>query len=192
MNDEAEFLKMINVLARVCDFELDKEVLAVYDKALCPHGYEKITNALKDIFVTRTSRDPFPSIAEILKTARLEVSVKSQADNISSIILATFRKWSTRYCGDPRFYEWFVEHNGELAWAVIQKMGGYNSLYEEWNLTKNLGILRAQIRDAAMSVIELAGVGQLWTPPALPESKNEKLNQLVGSAIKTIGGKNSG
>ena len=81
-------------------------------------------------------------------------------------------------------------HNGELAWAVVLKMGGYTSLYEEWNTTKNMGMLRAQIRDVARSVIELSANGQLWTPPALPESKNEKLNQLIGNTVKTIGGKN--
>lgn len=189
MSPEEEFLRNLNLLAKVSDFELDKEVLSIYDQKLSTYGYENVNKALKDIFFNRGARDPFPSIAEIVKSVNCEVTSRCQSDNVASIILTTFRSWKTRYCDNEKFEEWFIEHNGELTWAVVQKMGGYRVLYEEWNYSKNLGMLRAQIRDVATSVIELAKRGQLHTPPALPAavSNNDQLNQLVGNTIKTIG-----
>ena len=90
MNLEIEFMKLLNLLARVCDFELDKEVIAIYDQKLSPYGYENVNKALKDIFAARGGRDPFPSIAEVVRNINNEASSRSQAENVVSIIFVTF------------------------------------------------------------------------------------------------------
>jgi len=190
MSKEVEFFKMLNTLARVCDFELDKEIIALYDQKLSTYGYDNVCLALKEIFYSRGSRDQFPSIAEIVKNINSEVSSRTQSDHVANIILTTFRNWKLRHCEREDFEKWFVEYNGEIAWTVVQKMGGYRALFDEWNYCSNLSTLRAQIRDMATSVIELAKRGQLNVPPALPKASSDpRVNELVGNTLKQIGGK---
>jgi len=210
MTEEEKFLKLINTLARSANFELDVDILSMYDKYLSPFGYELVNRALEDIFVERDSRDPFPSVAFILKTMRVDVSDKSVAEDCANRILGAIQRydytwpmgrgvepdknWFGRTPGIYDSFQAAFESNcGELGWAVVQRMGGYSRLCEEWRACKNMQVFRAQIRESAKATIELSKAGKLHIPPALPEAKgSEKVKQLIGNTLKKLPGGKDG
>lgn len=208
MTSEEKFFTILNTLARSANFELDQELIGIYDRFLSVHGYEKAFMALQDILVERNSRDPFPSVAEILRKMGENIGDKTIADDVCSRMLASMRKhgwpwpdgyfmedttkWSAiKKTKDGNIQHWVgtfkeavIIECGELGWAVFEKMGGYTPVCHEFGGTKNPQVFRAQLREICRSTIELAKAGKLFQVPSLPHS--EKLKELVDKSTKTL------
>ena len=80
MTEREEFFTKLTALAgMVSNFVLTPAIVALYDQSLSPLGYEPLCRALEQIILNRSSRDPFPSIAEIRKLIEPEVSERDDA-----------------------------------------------------------------------------------------------------------------
>lgn len=82
------------------------------------------------------------------------ISPRARAIDAAVSILWAFENWKTQYCARPDFESQFTEKVGELPWRIVTRMGGYHALYSEWNKSRDLAIMRAQIRDMGLSIIE--------------------------------------
>lgn len=174
--DELEFHRLINILADQCEYKLTEQTLEIYDQCLKPHGYIATNEAIKQIFKTRRGRDKFPSVGDILDTMGLTVSPRALAVDAANTIFWSFVHWKMDFCHREDFAEIYQERIGVLPWITIDRMGGYRSLYKEWNESKDHSIFRAHLRDAALSLIEI-------------ESKTNQ--QLIGSGKILIKGGSS-
>lgn len=179
-SDELRFHKMLQVLADQCHFQLSETMVEVYDKCLAPYGYPRVCEALYEVFKTRKGGDRFPSVADILEQMGETVSDRAVAVECANLIFWTFTHWRMDFTGREDFETMFRTKIGELPWTVVQRMGGYRALYREWNECADIATMRAQVRDAAMSAIELTRAGKMEQP----------LGVEGRSTPKQIGGKN--
>jgi hypothetical protein len=152
---EADFHKYLNVLAEQCNYTLSTATIALYDKTLSPYGYPRVNAAMVAIFKTRRGGDRFPSVADIMEKMGITVSYRSLAVDCANLIFATFNKWRLNFNDRPDFEDQFRKLVGDLPWEVVERMGGYRALYREWNECGDVGVMRAQVRDAAQAVLEL-------------------------------------
>jgi hypothetical protein len=143
------------MLAKQCRYELDEETIAIYDQALSErHSYEELSSALVDIVKGRRARDPFPSIADIMALLDPAVQDKDLAVHLAGqIIRAVGKKGHTwpQCCGGD-FRTAVTDALGAYAWDTIEAAGGWLALCESM-LVDDLHVHRAQLRDAAVSVI---------------------------------------
>ncbi len=171
---EVEFHKMIQALAGACSHNLDGFTVELYDRALSPYGYDRANSAMWEIFTTRRGGDRFPSVGDILEKMGINISPRAIAVDCANLIFFAFNKWKNGYTSRENFEDLFREHIGDLPWEVISRMGGYRALYKEWDEATDKTVLRAQVRDAALSLGEINRY-----------EKNE-FNQIAGDTRKEI------
>lgn len=173
--DEVKFHKMMQVLADQCHFPLSETMIEVYDKCLAPYGYGRVCEALYAVFKTRKGGDRFPSVADILEQMGERVSDRSIAIECANLIFWSFTHWRTQYVDRADFAELFQSKIGEIPWLVVERMGGYLALYREWNESGDVATMRAQVRDAAIAVIELTRSGKMGQPLSVDCSAPQSL-----------------
>lgn len=81
------------------------------------------------------------------------------------------------------------EFIGDLGWKVVQRNGGWAAICSELN-ENNKGIMQAQMRDLAISIMRMSANGTLDEPIGLPSGAMQKqIGQMVNqfSNQKTIG-----
>lgn len=174
--NEAKFHQMLQALADSCGSQLNEFTIGLYDKALSPYGYELVNRGLWEIFTNRRGGDRFPSIGDIKEKMGVEISSRALAVDCANLIFWTFNHWKMDYTSNPNFDEFYRENIGELPWEVVNRMGGYRAVYREWNEASDLAILRAQVRDAAQSVLDI----QRATKAQNPEISGSKNAQIEG------------
>jgi len=78
---------------------------------------------------------------------------------------------------------------GDLGWKVVHRNGGWAAICSELN-ENNKGIMQAQMRDLAISIMRMSTNGTLDAPIGIPQPPMQKqIGQLVNqfSNQKTIG-----
>lgn len=178
-NDEQKFHQLLNVLAEQCHYQLSVATVAMYDQSLSKYGYPSVNSALMHIFKTRRGNDRFPSVAEILEAMGIEVSDRALAVGCANDIFWSFVHWRDQFTNREDFEDHYRSKIGHLPWEVVTRMGGYRALFREWQDTKDPSMLRAQVRDAAMSVLELTRADQ-----------NQQTLSVTGSNHKQVAGNN--
>jgi hypothetical protein len=180
--NQADFLNRLSTLAKFCGFTLTKEVVALYDKALSPHGYPKACNVLEQVIFNRRSRDPFPSIGDVLRL------VVPFVDDVDTAIEA-----ANRVVESVSRFGWCNEadakaHIGEIGWYIVERNGGWVALCENMRTTE-IGMLRAQFRELALAAIRRSNAGLLQSAPAFDERNAlpTNVNKLIESATKRLG-----
>lgn len=152
---ETLFHQMIHVLAEHCNFQLNEVTVALYDDALAPFGYQRVVEAMKEIFNTRRGGDRFPSISEIREKMGVEVSPRALAVECSNRLFWVFNHWRDRFTELEDFEQKFRAMVGDLEWETVSRMGGYRAMYKEWSECSNLEVLRAQVRESALAILEI-------------------------------------
>jgi len=203
MDHEQAFLKLLFALAKVTNFELEQEIVTIYDTRLGPLGYEKVNNALKD-FIAEMPRQ-FPSVKAIHQKVVPELNQKDQSIFITDKLLEAIKRhglnWNQGYFSSKGNY-WHIGHDlkrvatfgeavdfylGPVGAAVIHSRGGWRMLAEEAMEADYGTTFRAQLRDTVISLMGRAEHGQLHDLPLLPGQKTTKrLDNLIKSSIKTI------
>jgi len=177
LNYEKQFFEKLTVLAKVCSFDLDTMIFRAYDSYLAPYGYEKICQALEKIFTTRRTRDPFPSIKEILDQILPPTDFESEAREAAGRILQAVNRFGwvnpTEACK-------FI---GELGWRAVERYGGWNSLCHTMTV-QNTPIIQAQLRDIALASLKRAAAGLDNQAPLL----NARDRNLLSETKKLIDG----
>lgn len=169
---EEIFAKRMMILAKLCKFDMEPELLALYDSELEPLGYDKVIVALDSIMRDRNTKDQFPSIREIKQTMGVSVREKisqektdqNLADRAVDKIFAAIKKFGAGY-PDSRLEE-FREYVGSVGRVVIRQYGWQEICGISGD---NVPIFRAQMRRSAVAVIRASRDGSLNEVPELPE-----------------------
>ena len=169
MTPYQEFYVKITALASLCpSFTLNPEIIRIYDRNLSPLGYERIIQALDEILIDRSSRDPFPSIKDIRGYIDPELNPQHEAlETVSRIIESISRI-------GPYQGQRAKDFIGPLGWAVVTREGGWQQVCSVLN-DDNLGTIRAQWRQMAAAIFHRAKNG-FTSAPTIPNSILDKLN----------------
>jgi len=178
-NSEILFHKYLTVISNLCKFELDETTLLLYDKHLSSFGYDKLCVALDKIMCQRNSRDPFPSIAFIESIINPTISHDKMGQTCVDDIVRVFKQDGPnlpKTMSESDLINYLTENIGTLGIAVLSRMGGYNSLYNDWGNLKldQVPTFKAQLRRTAESLCALAAQGIIDSPIALPKPRAAK------------------
>lgn len=140
--------------------KLDPTVIAMYAEDLVDLPIEQVRDALLQI-----RRDPkitrFPLPAVIRDRIQPADTVEADARDAASRIVAAISRFGWPNGERARGYV------GELGWLVVERQGGWQNLCQAVE-TDDIGILQAQWRELAVSLIKRAKAGTLNLPPSLP------------------------
>lgn len=145
MTDEKEFQTYLTALAAMTpNFVLTKELIAVFDEAASKIGYGKASRAVKQFIAENSSRDPFPSVSDMLKKSEFN---SLDAEEIAAKIFGAVSKFGSYRVSDARIFL------GEVAWKIVTMEGGWESLCQMITY-ENASTLQAQWRKLASVVIQ--------------------------------------
>lgn len=173
---EGDFQKWMNVLARLCEFELEPALIELYDKRLSPYSYERVNHALQDIIASRGTKEAFPSVVAIIEKMEPKGDDKYLGLEVANLLLKSVSKkgriWLQSYGPHPTFKDAVIAELGEAAYHTMEAFGGWGTIVDSANIGK-LDWLRSQLRDTAMSVMDRARNGTLGALPQLPMPENK-------------------
>lgn len=142
--DEREFMNYLNALAGMTvNFTLQKEVAALFDEVGQKFGYARANIAIKQIISEKTSRDPFPSVGDLI--AKIEFN-HLDPEEMSVKIFGAVSKFGSYRGADARIYL------GETAWKIIILEGGWEQICQ-MTTYENAHILQAQWRKLSAIMI---------------------------------------
>jgi hypothetical protein len=179
MNWEKLFYDKILVLAKLCSFELDQMIIETLDKHLAPYGYQRVCIALDKIIVTRRSREPFPAIRDIVELICPPLDDESEATEAVALLIKSVSRhgWPNGKLAEAEM--------GELAWAVVERFGGWRRVCETLN-SSNVGQLQAQFKNIAKSIQVRARAGKQNEAPVIPISVARESGKLEMSSAKEV------
>jgi hypothetical protein len=102
----------------------------------------------------------FPSMNSVRAAVLGSVDDRDEAQDIADRILAAIPRFGGYRATDAR------THLGEAAWEVVARFGGWEQVCKVTD--RELGTLRAQMRDCARAVLAKARAGALGAATALP------------------------
>jgi hypothetical protein len=183
--DKQKLKRNWTILAAYFQKEIPDIVLNLYVEDMAGYKIEDILRAMTECRLEK-GRRTMPLPADIIEKINPEVSDSSNANQAASLIRSAISKFGPMDTDRAKAY------CGELAWSVVDKMGGWSYLCT--TLTNDdMNTFYAQARELAKSQIELAKAGRLGTPPQLPhKNKPEPGLQSLGSLLKQIEEKRSG
>lgn len=158
MSVEERFFILLNTLAKFCRFELDETVIGLYDKSLEPLGYLKVCNAIEILITKRSSRDPFPSVNDIVGLVQSKMPTKFSSFEVANKIITMIGRkgytwpWEGNFRPHETFDKAIVAELGEIGAALVKTLGGWGRVCEESNTT-NISVLRAQLRQSAEALL---------------------------------------
>jgi hypothetical protein len=185
-SDREIFLRMLIYAAGKCNHSLDEHDFERYESSLKGFGYREAAYVLHHFTqnMTPSSKMPSPEYFISRLNEEVELTEKSQAMMIMQNILRAFRRGGYTYPTLSNYepYEDFPQHfkanYSEDAWNTMQAMGGYSSLYTDWNASDNRDTFAAHLRDFAAAFVEKKGKEKSHGI-ALPSAQEAK--QLFGA-----------
>jgi hypothetical protein len=145
MTDEQEFATTLaSLMTMVERCALNDGAVALYREAAEKVGYKKSTLALRQIAAERTSRDPFPSIADML--SRTEENALD-AEEIAASIIAAVSRFGPYQALETR------AKLTKIAWDIVCIQGGWESVCQLVTYD-NAPTLQAQWRQLARVMIQ--------------------------------------
>lgn len=174
---DQEIKKFWIMLAAYYDRDLSELVLKLYaehSKDILPVDLQRAWQ----IWIDRgNSRFPLPHDLRQCLKPKLDPNV--EANEVVSRIFDAIAKHG--YTSSNAAHEFM----GELAWTVVEAMGGWYHLCTSDNLGSN-GTIRAQMRDIAISKIERHKQGLSDVAPALSLHKPERGGLSALTPVKDI------
>jgi hypothetical protein len=163
-------MQMLQELGRMHNSHVSPFVLSMYESELEKHGWDKVANALKQIF---KSSKKFPTIAEIeTEMGIIKPEARDESDHMAGEIIKAISKFGEYQAVKAK------EHLGDLAWTAIERMGGWGALC--MTDIDQLQTLRAQLRGMCQSVRAMDSVGRLHEPlPGINSSNLEQVNKML-------------
>jgi len=185
-HDEKKFWTLFTGLAQLCNAQLNDIVIASYDMALAPYGYDAVAEAINEVIANRNGRDPFPSVKEIKRfLPNAEQDDEKKAIDVAARLISAVSKIGSIE-GPPEGERWqkLKAYVGPIGWEIIKNQGGWNSLCEALTY-KNMSTFQAQWRGYALALIDKARKGDLSLPPSFDTPvKNDILDQAILGASK--------
>lgn len=174
---------MLTLMANRCCVELDGVDIKLYERFLvAKYGYERVTEALEEIYVNLKKNSHFPTVKEIESVIKPELSAKGKANLIADKIIGYTAKmgytWGWRYKDPNDWRDALIKEFGREGYFVITNMGGWESLCKNLTVDK-IGTIKAQIRDSVNGVIEGLKAGNL---PAIEVNSDSSAGYLENKA----------
>ena len=177
-----QFCSLLATLAELCGRQLNTDLLAIYDQALAPLGYDRLVSALNWIIENRSERDPFPAIRTIRERIEPMPDRDSEAVEASNRIVQALGKFGGVNADlNAPAAKAFI---GELGWYVVQREGGWATLCERVR-DPELPHYKAQWRELAKSAYTRGAQGRVDEPPRLPTGPSG-LTRLSGIIAANI------
>ncbi len=176
MATQKQFVSRLAILAEFCGFNLSKEMVALYERALSRFGYEKATAAVEAAILERRGQDRMPSIGDLVNRCAPAILDGDSAVEVSTRILSAIRKFGHPNGADAR--DWV----GEVGWHVVGLHGGWAAICQKVN-EKDLPVWAAQLRDQAAATLRRHKAGVLAAPPSFNELPNNRMTALVGAVL---------
>lgn len=163
--------------------ELNRVQIQQWPHELMDLGPEKVAKGIA-ILRREPSRFRMPMPAEIRAKVSGPVADESVAEDVANRVWAAIARRGLYWSHDKNWPQCAIEELGTVAWEVIQRWGGWQSLVLESGEAES-GTMRAQLRKSAASVIQQSRAGTLHTPPQLENKAQEpmKLTRLGDLAI---------
>lgn len=156
MSLDQAFLSRLQGLAKLVGFDLDEDIVGLYDRALAPLGYDRLCAALDKIAEGATQWPSIKHIREVVtgvrdaKVLAPETLDDSRARMAVKSIMAAVVKFGA--CPPPSRREELVASIDPLGWEVVKAHGGWTYLCECLD-SDHQGTLAAQMREQAKAEI---------------------------------------
>lgn len=163
-NDAAEFVMLLNGLAKLTSFEPNDFIVDFYKSSLEPHGLHNVNSALRSLM---KSIKRWPTVEEIESAMGiLPMTPLSIEDIARDAVSRIWEAISDFGWNNPRAAK---EYIGELGWKVVERHGGWARVTDVEEDQR--GILTAQWRDLAITLYRFEQNGDSNRGPALPLSR---------------------
>jgi hypothetical protein len=156
---QADFLHRLAGLAKLCQFELSKDIVRLYDLTLSRLGYPLAVKAIDLAIVRRRGSDRMPSIADLVALVRPEEQQIDTAEEVAGRIVDAVSKFGYSNAGEAMAFI------GEVGEYVVQRSGGWVTICGTMTV-ENTTIMRAQFRGMALSAIRRNAAGTLQVTPS--------------------------
>lgn len=172
MNFEVEFHALLNLFATNAKVQINQTMLRVYDIAISPYGYEVGVAALQSLMLeTKIWQMPTPnSIIEKIKNKPARVS---DANEIAGRIMESLSEFGYSHSLRAR------EYIGDLGWMVVKRFGGWAYLCSEVGVTLNTSTTRAQLREMALSLMDINEKRGLDEAPQLEAPAGGRIQSAI-------------
>lgn len=172
---------LLGALARITGKDADAMLLQFYVEELSDIPEERLIPALRTIM---RGAKRWPTVDEIRQVAGESArDPNGVAREIADKIVEGIRKYG--YMAGPSRLPALQAFLGELAWALVQKLGGWNMLCETVR-DDQLPTLKAQWRESALALIDRAQRGEaLDAPPEVPALPVAQ-RRVAGGGLKIV------
>lgn len=125
---------------------------------------------------SKQNRHPLP--AELREMLKKELSIEARANEAANRIRQAITRigWS-----EPVKAKEFM---GDLAWAIVERSGGWTYICENHGVDLNPLTFHAQARDSAKAIIESSKLGHIDRPMLLDERKGNL--ESIGNGISAL------
>lgn len=171
MNSEFEFHKLLNVFAHNSKVQLTQEMIAIYDIAVEPFGYERAVVAMKKLIMECKSWQ-MPTPQAIVEKISNKPSRISEANEVAGRIMQSITDFGYSRGAEAR------QFIGELGWLVVRRFGGWSTLCCDMGISLNPSTARAQMRDIALGIMDISEHRPIDEAPQLGEP-NKRLENAV-------------
>lgn len=166
---EVKQLKAIYVsMAMYYGIELKDSVLTLYIQDLIDLEYADILKAIGLIRKDRAQKS-IPRPADIRFLIKPDSDPETDAVEAAARILSAISRIGPYRSQDAK------QFIGSIGWHVVERDGGWESICASVN-SDNIGTLRAQWRQLALSAIHRMRAGIADSPPELQDYSNKKIS----------------
>ena len=173
---KTEYVKIVFALGEYYGKQLTENQLEMYSEDLMNLTPEELVFAIK-AYRQNPDNKFFPLPGQLIGIIKPPMTATDEANEVASAILNSIGKDGHT---NP---ERAKDRMGNLAWEVVQRMGGWLHLCETVS-PQNEGMFRAQIRGLSETVSKKAKLGTLDQKPALPSSNTIK--NLISDTMKKL------
>lgn len=170
LEEKKEITRLYDLTCKAFDKNLERDVLKMQVEDLEDLNFNDIHNAL--IQYRRDSRNQFwPKANKIRELINPKMSIDAQSVAIATKIREgiTTYGWANLRAANANL--------GEMAWVVVERLGGWQYICENHGLNLNPGTFHAQARDVAKSLLESNSIKQI-EHVALNKPNNDVLTAL--------------
>ena len=154
-------------IGRYYDRILNDEQIKMYAEDCQQYSIEQLLDAFH-VYRRNPYNQKVPLPSQLITIINPDESQKEAAQEAVSRIWQAIGQFGYTNPSGAR------EFVGELGWAVVTRMGGWNSLCCEQATIRDAGIIRAQMRDLAVAIYDRTKAGRV-DPPRLPEQRENNL-----------------
>jgi hypothetical protein len=171
-----QYMEFVSTLGKYYGKALSDDQIEWYAEDLMALSPAELHHAIK-VYRTDPANKFFPLPAQLIGIVKPPITELDQANEVANLIVKAVAWPGKTHPEKARIQV------GELAWEVVDQLGGWQHLCESMT-NENKNTYRAQIRDLAAAVSKRAKRGELGLKPSLPGAI--KVAELVNETVKVL------